>query len=93
MHFYYFVVLALLLGFCDWRILIVAAALIALHHVGLNIVLPDAVYPGGTDYFRVAVHAIAVVIETAMLVFIGLAIRRSFAAVDEARHICRKVGR
>ena len=87
MHFYYFVVLALLLGFCDWRILIVAAALIALHHAGLNIVLPDAVYPGGTDYFRVAVHAIAVVIETAMLVFIGLAIRRAFAAMDEARHI------
>ena len=87
MHFYYFVVLALLLGFCDWRILIAAAALIALHHAGLNIVLPDAVYPGGTDYFRVAVHAIAVVIETAMLVFIGLAIRKSFAAVDEARRI------
>src|SRR5262245_19905049 len=87
MHFYYFVVLALLLGFCDWRVLIVAAGLIALHHAGLNIVLPDAVYPGGTDYFRVAVHAIAVVIETAMLVFIGFAIRSGFAAVDEARRI------
>jgi methyl-accepting chemotaxis protein len=87
MHFYYFVVLALLLGFCDWRVLIVAAALIALHHTGLNIVLPDAVYPGGTDYFRVAVHAIAVVIETAMLVFIGHTIRGAFAAMDEARRI------
>ena len=90
MHFYYFVVLALLLGFCDWRVLIVAAGLIALHHAGLNIVLPDAVYPGGTDYFRVAVHAIAVVIETAMLVFIGLAISSSFAAVDEARRIAEQ---
>ena len=90
MHFYYFVVLALLLGFCDWRILIAAAALIALHHAGLNIVLPDAVYPGGTDYFRVGVHAIAVVIETAMLVFIGLAIRNSFAAVDEARRLAEE---
>ncbi len=87
MHFYYFAVLAMLSGFCDWRILIVAAGLIALHHAGLNIVLPDAVYPGGTDYFRVAVHAIAVVIETAMLIFIGLAIRKAFAAVDEARRI------
>ena len=67
MHFYYFAVLAMLSGFCDWRILVAAAGLIALHHAGLNIVLPDAVYPGGTNYFRVAVHAIAVVIETAML--------------------------
>src|SRR5262245_18781372 len=87
MHFYYFVVLALLLGFCDWRVLVVAAGLIALHHAGLNLGLPDAVYPGGIDYFRVAVHAIAVVIETAMLVFIGFAIRSGFAAVDEARRI------
>ena len=79
MHFYYFAVLAMLSGFCDWRILITAAALIALHHAGLNIILPDAVYPGGTDYFRVAVHAIAVVIETTMLIFIGFAIRKAFA--------------
>ena len=60
---------------------------------GVNIavvLLPDAVYPGGTDYFRVAVHAIAVVIETAMLVFIGLAISSSFAAVDEARRIAEQ---
>ena len=87
MHFYYFVVLAMLSGFCDWRILVAAAGLIALHHAGLNTILPDAVYPGGTNYLRVAVHAVAVVIETAMLIFIGLAIRRAFAAVDEARHL------
>ena len=87
MHFYYFAVLAMLSGFCDWRVLITAAGLIALHHAGLNVVLPDAVYPGGTNYLRVAVHAIAVVIETAMLVFIGVTIRRAFAAADEARHL------
>ena len=34
MHFYYFAVLAMLSGFCDWRILIAAAALIALHQPG-----------------------------------------------------------
>ncbi len=87
MHFYYFAVLAMLSGFCDWRILVAAAALIAVHHAGLNVVLPDAVYPGGSDYFRVGVHAVAVVIETAMLIFIGHTIRKAFAAVDEARRI------
>jgi methyl-accepting chemotaxis protein len=87
MHFYYFAVLAMLSGFCDWRILVAAAALIAVHHAGLNVVLPDAVYPGGSDYFRVAVHAIAVVIETAMLIFIGQTIRKAFGAVDEARRL------
>src|SRR5262245_28381096 len=66
MHFYYFVVLAMLSGFCDWRILIAAAGLISLHHLSLDVVLPDAVYPGGSNFWRVAVHAVAVVIETAM---------------------------
>ena len=87
MHFYYFAVLAMLSGFCDWRILVMAAGLISVHHLGLNTFLPDAVYPGGTNYFRVAAHAIPVVIETAMLIFIGYTIRRAFAAMDEARRL------
>jgi methyl-accepting chemotaxis protein len=87
MHFYYFAVLAMLSGFCDWRILATAAALISVHHLGLNMFLPDAVYPGGTDYLRVSAHAIPVAIETAMLIFIGYTIRRAFAAVDEGRRI------
>lgn len=87
MHFYYFAVLAMLSGFCDWRILVMAASLISVHHLGLNTFLPDAVYPGGTDYLRVSAHAIPVAIETAMLIFIGYTIRKAFAAVDDARRI------
>ena len=87
MHFYYFAVLAMLSGFCDWRILIVAALLISVHHLGLNFVLPDAVYPGGSNLLRTIVHAIVVVIETAMLIFIGITIRSAFAALDQAHRI------
>ena len=86
MHFYYFVVLAMLSGFCDWRVLIVAATLIAFHHLGLNFTVSAAVYPGGSDFLRVVVHAIAVVVETAMLIFIGHTIRTAFATAHEARH-------
>ena len=85
MHFYYFVVLAMLSGFCDWRVLLVAATLIAFHHLGLNFTLPAFVYPGGSDFLRVVVHAIAVVVETAMLIFIGHTIRGAFATAQEAR--------
>src|SRR5215831_17974840 len=49
MHFYYFAVLAMLSGFCDWRVLLVAAALIAFQHLGLNELLPAAIYPGGNN--------------------------------------------
>src|ERR1700704_3029274 len=41
MHFYYFAVLAMLSGFCDWRVLVVTAGLIAVHHLGLNLLLPQ----------------------------------------------------
>jgi methyl-accepting chemotaxis protein len=84
MHFYYFAVLAMLSGFCDWRVLILAAGLISLHHLSLNGLLPSAVYPGGTNYLRVGVHAIVVVIETAMLIEIGRTILTAFAQAKAA---------
>jgi methyl-accepting chemotaxis protein len=85
MHFYYFAVLAMLSGFCDWRVLVLAAGLISLHHLSLNGFLPSAVYPGGSNFARVAVHAIIVVIETAMLIGIGQTIRTAFAQAKDAQ--------
>jgi methyl-accepting chemotaxis protein len=84
MHFYYFAVLAMLSGFCDWRVLLLAAGLIAIHHAGLNEFLPSAVYPGGSNFARVAVHAVIVVVETVMLIGIGYAIRSAFEAARRA---------
>ena len=85
-HFYYFAVLAMLSGFCDWRVLVVTAGLIAVHHLGLNLVLPEAIYPGGTNFLRVLVHATVVIIETTMLVGFGHAIRSAFAQAQAAHH-------
>jgi methyl-accepting chemotaxis protein len=85
MHFYYFAVLAMLSGFCDWRVLALAAGLVSLHHLSLNFILPDAVYPGGSNPWRVSVHAVVVVIEVAMLMFIGQTIREAFASAAQAR--------
>lgn len=84
MHFYYFAVLAMLSGFCEWKVLATAAVLIALHHLSLNELVPDAVYPGGANFLRVVVHAVVVVIETAMLIGIGHAIRSAFADAQQA---------
>lgn len=83
-HFYYFAVLAMLSGFCEWSVLIVAAALIAGHHLSLDAALPQALYSGGNNFARVLVHAVVVVIETAMLVGIGFAIRSAFAQAQRA---------
>jgi methyl-accepting chemotaxis protein len=84
-HFYYFAVLAMLSGFCEWRVILLGAALIALHHLGLNFILPSAVYPGGSDIWRVVFHAIVVVVETVMLVGISVIMRGAFGAAFEAK--------
>ena len=90
MHFYYFAVLAMLSGFCDWRVLALAAVLVSLHHLSLNFIVPDAVYPGGADVLRVSVHAIIVVVEVAMLIFIGRTIRNAFAQAAASRQRAEK---
>ena len=84
-HFYYFAVLAMLSGFCDLRILLLAAGLIAVQHLGFNQMLPAAIYPGGTDYGRVALHAFVVVVETVMLAGIGWTIRTAFHQAQSQR--------
>jgi methyl-accepting chemotaxis protein len=85
MHFYYFAILAMLSGFCDWRVLALAAGLVSLHHLSLNFILPDAIYPGGNNLWRVSVHAVIVVIEVAMLIFIGHTIRAALSTAAQAR--------
>jgi methyl-accepting chemotaxis protein len=84
MHFYYFAVLAMMSGFCGWRVLVLTAALIAVHHLSLDFFMPELVYPGGSNFLRVLVHAVVVVIETAMLLGIGHAIRGAFADAQNA---------
>lgn len=85
MHFYFFAVLAMLAGFCDHRILWFGAALIAIHHAALNFLLPGLLYPGGTDFARLLIHALVVAVEAAMLTVIIAAIRNAFAVAEAAR--------
>ena len=69
-HMYFFAALAVLAVYCDPLVLIMAAAATAVHHLVLNFVLPAAIYPGGADFGRVVLHAVVVVMETAVLVWL-----------------------
>ena len=85
MHFYYFAVLAMLSGFCQGAVLLLAAILISLHDLVINWLMPEAVYSGGTDFSRAFVHMLVLTIATAMLMRAGHAIQVAFAAADAAR--------
>ena len=74
-HFGIFVLLAFLVLYCDWRPLIVAAGLIAVHHVAFAWLQYSGagvyVFPEVSNIYRVVVHALYVVVETAILCYMA----------------------
>ncbi len=84
LHMYFFASLAILAAFCDWRALLVAAATVAVHHLALNFVMPAAIFPDGGDLFRVVLHAVIVVVETAVLVWLTARLAVTLAQAAEA---------
>ena len=68
MHMYYFALLAVLVSYIDWRIIIAGTAAVAIHHLGVNYFYAAAIYPGGADLGRVVMHAVILIVEAAVLV-------------------------
>jgi methyl-accepting chemotaxis protein len=69
-HMYFFALLAVCAGWCDWRAIVAFSAVTAVHHLVLNFALSDAVFPGGSDFWRVVLHAVIVVVQAAVLIWI-----------------------
>jgi methyl-accepting chemotaxis protein len=91
-HMYYFASFALLAAYCDWATILAAAAVTAVHHLVLNFVLPAAVFPDGASFFRVVLHAIIVVLECGVLMWLTYRVKTLFvvsaqalAAAEEAK--------
>jgi len=82
MHMYFFATLALVIGWCDWRPVIVAAVTVAVHHLMLNLVFPYAVFPLGADLPRVYLHAAIVAFQTVVLVWLSMRLVASFQRIE-----------
>jgi methyl-accepting chemotaxis protein len=78
MHMYFFAALATLAAYCDYRAIIAGAAAVALHHLALNFLLPAAVYPGGSDFGRVVLHAVVLILEASVLIWLALKLSQLF---------------
>ena len=91
-HMYFFAALAVLSAYCDWRVVLLSAGAIALHHLVLNFLLPAAIYPGGASLGRVLLHAAVVVLEASVLVWLTSKLASLFAvsqAAMEATEVAR----
>jgi methyl-accepting chemotaxis protein len=85
MHMYFFAMLAVVAGWCDWRAIVANAAVTAVHHLVLNYALPSAVFPTAEpDLMRVLVHAVVVVLQTAVLCWIAFKMEAFFAVSESA---------
>ncbi|HEY5340180.1 MAG TPA: hypothetical protein VIK27_04065 [Candidatus Aquilonibacter sp.] len=81
-HMYFFAIFAMLVGYIDWRPIVVSAALTAVHHLIFNLVAPWAVFPEeGLD--RVFLHAVCVVAEVSVLIWITTTVQALFTRIDE----------
>jgi methyl-accepting chemotaxis protein len=71
MHMYFFAALACLVAYCDYRIILAGTVAVALHHLLLNFILPAAIFPGGTDFARVVLHAVVLLLEAGVLMWVA----------------------
>jgi methyl-accepting chemotaxis protein len=90
LHFGVFVTLGILLVYQDWRPIVAAAGLIAVHHVVF-----DRLQAGGAgvyclaapDFLRVVAHAGYVVVQTGFEIYLAVLMRRNADAGDEVAAI------
>lgn len=85
-HMYFFVALALTIGYCDWKAIIVGTAAIAVHHLSLNFLYAFAVFPDGADFMRVVFHAVVVIVETIVLIGASTTLENMISKSDKAIH-------
>ncbi len=84
MHMYFFAVLSMTAAFCDWRAILAAAFTVAVHHLGLNLLMPVALFPDGADLTRVLTHASIVVVQSAVLVWLTMRVVAAFEQSETA---------
>ncbi|WP_374412661.1 methyl-accepting chemotaxis protein [Novosphingobium colocasiae] len=85
-HMTFFAAIAMLAVLADWRPVLAAAAVTAVHHLATNFIAPVLVFPSGPDFGRVVMHAVIVIAETAVLMMIAAGSERMVLTQVAAHH-------
>ncbi|MHA6722587.1 methyl-accepting chemotaxis protein [Sphingomonas sp. RS2018] len=84
-HMFFFVALAALSLLGDWRPILLATLLIAVHHLTLSFISPTLVFSDAGGVGRVMVHAVAVVLQFVVLANLTIRLRALVVDQDKAR--------
>jgi methyl-accepting chemotaxis protein len=85
LHMAYFAALAVLMIHCDWRVILVGAATVAVHHLALSFLLPELVFPGSASLGRVVLHAVILIVEAAVLAWSAASVNAMFETTAASR--------
>ena len=70
-HMAFFALLAMLVGLCDWKAILAGTAIVSLHHLILNFYGPIYVFGSESEFTRVLLHAVILIIEAGALIVIS----------------------
>ncbi len=91
MHFSIFVLLAFLLYYVDWKPIVTAAVVIAVHHLAFNFLQEGGhgvhIFDNHSGIGVVLIHAAFVIFETAVLVLLAISFHKDAAQSEELREI------
>ncbi|MFO1148811.1 MAG: hypothetical protein U1E62_10580 [Alsobacter sp.] len=89
MHMAFFAAMAIAAGwFCPVSILL-GTIFVAVHHLMLNVVYPLAVFPDGSEFGRVALHAVIVLVEAGALLWIIQRVIGAMRAAEDATRVAQ----
>lgn len=79
LHLYFFAILGMIAGMFYCTPIIMATLLVAIHHLVLYIFFPLYVFPSDSSLFRVIIHAVILLCEAGVLLWVIALIKTSFA--------------
>ena len=85
MHMYFFAALASLTVLYDRRPLVVAAAIIVVHHLTLQATAPSWAFAGNAEIGRVLLHATLVILQTTVLSMLATRLAKMIRAFEASR--------
>lgn len=85
LHMYFFAMLAVLVGWLDWRIFLPATLAITVHHLALSVFYSFGVFPGGNDLRRAFLHGAIVAVQAAALSWIVWSLRQAVETSERER--------
>ncbi|HAT87191.1 methyl-accepting chemotaxis protein [Cohaesibacter gelatinilyticus] len=81
---YFFGAVAVLTGWFDWRPIFLYGGMIGLHHVGLNFLAPQALFPTGADFGRVILHTVISAPQITVLMALAFILKTGIDNIQKA---------